>query len=76
MKGKRCGGIACVGVSAKSRGEGAGVGMVASALQDLEKRGADGCFIDWVEMKGFYERFGLTTWEAPYHESARKVTLE
>jgi hypothetical protein len=50
--------------------------MVAAAIQDLERRGADGVFIDWVGMKGFYERFGPTKWEAAYWGSTRKVTSE
>ncbi|TXT13411.1 hypothetical protein VHUM_00778 [Vanrija humicola] len=69
--GSRCSVIACVGVSAKSRGEGAGVGMCAAALIDLVRRGADGCFIDWVAMVGFYERFGLSQWEAAYYDGGR-----
>lgn len=73
MLGAKCGGIACVGVTAKSRGDGAGVGMVASAVQRLTSRGADGCFIDWVSMVGFYERFGLRQWEAAYVNSERDV---
>jgi beta-N-acetylhexosaminidase len=76
MLGSWCGAVGCVGVSARSRGEGAGVGMVAAAIQDLERRGADGVFIDWVGMKGFYERFGPTKWEAAYWGSTRKVTSE
>lgn len=68
--GKACGAIACVGVSAAARGTGAGVGMTASAMLDLERRGADGVFIDWVSMLGFYERFGVRAWEAPYTDAS------
>lgn len=62
-----------MGVTSKSRGQGAGTGLVAAALQDLDKRGADGCFIDWVGLKGFYERFGLAQWEVAYLDCGRKV---
>ncbi|KAL1408343.1 hypothetical protein Q8F55_005151 [Vanrija albida] len=76
LLGSKCSVIACVGVSAKSRGEGAGVGLCAAALIDLVKRGADGCFIDWVSMVGFYERFGLKQWEAKYWDGGRWVVRE
>lgn len=69
--GKACASIACVGVSDKARGTGAGVGVVAAAIEELERRGADGVFIDWVSLKGFYERFGTAQWEAPYWLSER-----
>lgn len=58
--------IACVGVAASTRGSGAGVAMVASATQYLIDRGADGCFIDWVDMDGFYEKCGYDKWEKAY----------
>ena len=64
--GSRCGVIACVGVAASTRGSGAGVAMVASATQNLIDRGADGCFIDWVDMDGFYEKCGYKKWEKAY----------
>jgi beta-N-acetylhexosaminidase len=69
-----CGAIACVGVGAGARGLGAGVGLTAAAMADLERRGADGVFIDWVGMLGFYERFGVCTWAAPYVTASRVVT--
>lgn len=64
--GSTCGIIACVGVAASTRGSGAGVAMVASATQNLIDRGADGCFIDWVDMDGFYEKCGYKKWEKAY----------
>jgi beta-N-acetylhexosaminidase len=66
IPGSRCGVIACVGVAASTRGSGAGVAVVASATQNLIDRGADECFIDWVDMDGFYEKCGYTKWEKAY----------
>lgn len=71
--GKNCGSIACVGVTKAGRGTGAGVGMVAYAFRNLAQRGADGVFIDWVTMKGFYERFGAKQWQEKYCDGSRKV---
>lgn len=64
--GEKCASIACVGISKEARGKGAGEGLVAAAIQELERKGADGVFIDWVSLKGFYERFGVKQWESPY----------
>lgn len=72
--GKNCGSIACVGVAKAGRGTGAGVGMVAYAFRNLAQREADGVFIDWVTMKGFYERFGAKQWQAKYCDGSRTVT--
>lgn len=72
--GTACAAIACVGVSAGARGTGAGVGLTAAAMLELTRRGADGVFIDWVAMLGFYERFGVRGWEAPYVTATRVVT--
>ena len=66
--------IACVGVSSSSQGSGAGIALVATALDHLKQRGADGCFIDWVSMKGFYEKCGFAKW-AGYREAWRRVDL-
>ncbi|RSH90428.1 hypothetical protein EHS25_001033 [Saitozyma podzolica] len=73
--GKACGIIACVGVASSTRGSGAGIGMVASAVLDLARRGADGCFIDWVHLDGFYQKCGFVPWERPYWEAQRSVTV-
>ncbi|GMK57685.1 hypothetical protein CspeluHIS016_0405190 [Cutaneotrichosporon spelunceum] len=62
ISGNACSVVACVGVGAAARGSGAGVGMTAAAIADLTRRGADGVFIDWVNMRGFYERFGVAEW--------------
>jgi beta-N-acetylhexosaminidase len=45
--------------------------MVASAVLDLARRGADGCFIDWVHLDGFYQKCGFVPWERPYWEAQR-----
>ncbi|ORX35477.1 hypothetical protein BD324DRAFT_101398 [Kockovaella imperatae] len=71
--GKRCGVIACVGIASAERGNGAGVALVATALNNLALRGADGCFIDWVHLDGFYELVGFKQWERSYREASREV---
>lgn len=48
--------------------------MVASAFENLASRGADGCFVDWVSLKGFYEKCGFEKWASGYYESWRTVT--
>jgi len=45
--------------------------MVASAVIRLAQRGADGCFVDWVSLKGFYERARFGKWERGYYEASR-----
>ena len=47
--------------------------MVATALSNLAKRGADGCFVDWVHLDGFYELVGFKQWERSYREASRWV---
>ena len=47
--------------------------MVASATQNLIDRGADGCFIDWVDMDGFYEKCGYKKWQKAYYGAWRWV---
>lgn len=67
--GQRCGAIACVGVSPAHQKLGAGIALVATALRYLAERGADGCFIDWVHLEGFYEKMGFGRWERGYWEA-------
>jgi beta-N-acetylhexosaminidase len=71
ISGKACGAIGCVGVSSKSRNTGTGLALVASALEGLVQRGADGCFVDWVALKGWYEKVGFVKWRRGYHDSFR-----
>lgn len=66
-----CAAIACVGIAASARSTGAGIGLVAAATLSLAARGASGCFIDWVNMVGFYEKAGYGQWERAYVESSR-----
>lgn len=75
MAGSACGSIGCVGVASSTRGSGAGVAMVASATQSLIDRGADGCFVDWVSLDGFYEKCGYRQWALPYCEAWRYVQV-
>ena len=55
------------------RGNGAGVALVATATSHMAVRGADGCFIDWVGIKGFYELVGYKKWERGYRGAGRWV---
>ncbi len=45
--------------------------MVSSAVNRLAQRGADGCFVDWVQLKGFYQKAGFQKWEKGYLEASR-----
>ncbi|KAL4969575.1 putative beta-N-acetylglucosaminidase [Aspergillus stella-maris] len=54
--------IGCVGVDREQRGSGIGIGLVAAAMESLQKRGVEGVFVDWVAIEGFYERLGFGVW--------------
>lgn len=62
LLGEKTGLIACVGVDKEKREGGVGLALVAAALEDLKRRGAEKCFIDWVTLVGWYEKLGLKTW--------------
>ncbi|KAF2147574.1 glycoside hydrolase family 3 protein [Aplosporella prunicola CBS 121167] len=60
--GEATGLLACVGVDEPWRKRGVGLAMSASAVADLRARGVKGVFVDWVELRGWYERLGFATW--------------
>lgn len=53
--------IGCVGVKEEFRGQGVASLLVSEAIQNLQKRGVEGVFIDWVAKEGLYERMGFET---------------
>jgi beta-N-acetylhexosaminidase len=56
--------IACVGVDASMRGKGVGLALLIKAMQTMRARGIEGVLIDWVTIRGFYERLGFEVfWE-------------
>lgn len=62
--GEKTGLIAAVGVDESARGKGIGQALMVKALENLRERGVEGVFIDMVQIRGFYERFGFETkWE-------------
>lgn len=62
LTGSKTGLIACVGVDAEARKGGVGVAMLASAIENMKKRGMEGVLIDWVVIRGFYEKLGFEVW--------------
>lgn len=65
-----------MGISSSHRSSGAGTALIASATLDLARRGADGCFIDWIRpgLVDFYALAGYELWER-YWCSERKVEV-
>ncbi|TVY40999.1 Beta-hexosaminidase [Lachnellula occidentalis] len=53
--------IGCVGVKEDYRGQGVASLLVSKAIQNLQERGVEGVFIDWVAKEGLYERMGFET---------------
>lgn len=60
--GPNVGLIACVGVDADHRKAGVGLGLLVAAIEDMRRRGVDGVFVDWVVLKGWYEKLGFRRW--------------
>jgi beta-N-acetylhexosaminidase len=46
---------------------------MTTALEYLAERGADGCFVDWVSLQGWYEKVGFGKWARGYREAWRDV---
>ncbi|KAH6684545.1 putative beta-N-acetylglucosaminidase [Halenospora varia] len=62
--GQDTGLIACVGVDEKARGGGVGLALLVKAMENMRERGIKGVCIDWVVIRGFYERLGYQVcWE-------------
>ncbi|KUJ20071.1 putative beta-N-acetylglucosaminidase [Mollisia scopiformis] len=56
--------IACVGVDESARGKGVGLVLMVKAMENMKERGIEGVCVDWVVIKGFYERLGFQRyWE-------------
>jgi beta-N-acetylhexosaminidase len=56
--------IACVGVDESARGKGVGLALLVKAMENMRERGTEGVFIDWVTIRGFYEKLGYEVfWE-------------
>jgi len=72
--GDHCAAIACVGVAKDARNTGTGLAMLTTALKHLADRGADGCFVDWVSLKGWYQKVGFEPWERGYREAWRDIS--
>ncbi|RDL35281.1 uncharacterized protein BP5553_07212 [Venustampulla echinocandica] len=51
--------IACVGVDESTRGKGLGLALLIKAMENMRERGIEGVLIDWVVIRGFYERLGF-----------------
>lgn len=54
--------IAAVGVDESARGKGVGLALVVKAMENMQERGIEGILIDFVAIRGFYERLGFETW--------------
>lgn len=59
VDGKKVGVIACVGVDYTARGKGIGLALVSRAVEDMKRRGMEGVLVDWVLIRGFYEKLGF-----------------
>ncbi|KAF8865716.1 putative beta-N-acetylglucosaminidase [Acephala macrosclerotiorum] len=56
--------IACVGVDESARGKGVGLALLVKAMENMRERGVEGVCIDWVVIRGFYEKLGFEVyWE-------------
>ncbi|TVY16246.1 hypothetical protein LARI1_G004352 [Lachnellula arida] len=53
--------VGCVGVKEEFRGQGVASLLVSKAIQNLQARGVEGVFVDWVAKEGLYERMGFET---------------
>jgi len=51
--------IACVGVDESARGKGVGQALMVKAMENMRERGVEGVCIDWVMIRGFYEKLGF-----------------
>ncbi|GLA08028.1 hypothetical protein AnigIFM60653_009553 [Aspergillus niger] len=69
--GSKTGLIGCVGVDADHRKKGLGLALLSHAMEDLRRRGAEGVFVDWVVLEGFYEQLGFKVWR-----EYRRATLQ
>lgn len=64
MCGPRTGLIGCVGVDKAHRKSGVGLTLVSYAIENMQQRGIDGVFVDWVALDGWYEQLGFKVWRS------------
>ncbi|KAF4635568.1 hypothetical protein G7Y89_g2509 [Cudoniella acicularis] len=57
--GPNTGLIACVGVDEHARRKGVGLALLVKAMENMKERGIAGVCIDWVVIRGFYEKLGF-----------------
>ncbi|KAK2783461.1 hypothetical protein FQN53_009224 [Emmonsiellopsis sp. PD_33] len=62
LLGDNTGQIGCVGVHHDVRRKGVGLALIATAALDLQKRGVEFIFIDWVNLVNWYEQAGFKVW--------------
>ncbi len=61
--------IGCVGVDKKHRGKEIGLSLVVKAMENMKARGMKGVMIDFVVLRGFYEKLGFEVmWEYEGYE--------
>jgi beta-N-acetylhexosaminidase len=66
---EKAGLIGCVGVDKGARGKGVGLALLVRAMENMKERGIEGVFIDWVVIRGFYEKLGFAPiWEYENYE--------
>lgn len=63
--GRRMGSVGCVGTVPKFRKRGIGLKMVALAMEELKRRGCEGCFIHYTNVYDWYAKLGCEVflWE-------------
>ncbi len=61
--GSKVGLIACVGVDEEVRKGGIGIALLCKAIENMQDRGIEGVFIDWVVLRGYYEKLGFELWK-------------
>lgn len=66
---EKAGLIGCVGVDESARGKGVGLALLVRAMENMKQRAIEGVFIDWVVIRGFYEKLGFEPiWEYDNYE--------
>jgi beta-N-acetylhexosaminidase len=66
---EKAGLIGGVGVDCSARGKGIGLALLVRAMENMKQRGIEGVFIDWVLIRGFYEKMEFEPiWEYEDYE--------
>lgn len=61
--GPRLGALGVIGVAPEHRGRGVGLALAAYAVQRLQSRGVQTCFLHWTHLRNWYGRLGFQVWE-------------